>query len=97
MRPVTRRAFADPRLGIDTQAIRQWRILWSMTGLPSGYDDFYKVNGICMACRGFGRVTFGADRCEYCEGTGRAGLFETMVHQRHLLSALEEWDGDGSE
>jgi hypothetical protein len=89
------RALVDPRLGNDLEAIRQWRILWSLTGLPSGLDDCLRFNGVCLGCRGRGRTTFGADRCDRCDSTGRAGLVETMVYQRNQLSQLEKEGGGG--
>jgi len=88
-----KRALVDPRLGTDLEAIRQWRILWSLTGLPDGLLDCWRFNGVCVMCRGIGRLTFGADRCETCGGTGRAGLVETVMYQEQQLSQLET-EGD---
>ena len=87
------RALVDTRLGMDKEAIRQWQILWSLTGMPSSLLDCLRFNGVCVWCRGQGRVGFGADRCDRCNGTGRAGLVETMMYQKQQLSQLEK-EGD---
>lgn len=40
--------------GVTTEQIRAWRQERSDRGLPSGIADFWRVTGICRACRGRG-------------------------------------------
>ena len=65
----------------DTQAIKRWRNVRHDAGLPSGYEDFYIVNGYCLTCRGAGEVEARpcrglgrreAETCSFCRGSGRA-------------------------
>jgi hypothetical protein len=66
--------------GFSLLAIREWRERESGAGRPSSLDDFYRLHGICAACKCYGLQMTGWDAesesplwtiCSVCGGSGR--------------------------
>lgn len=66
--------------GLSLLGIKAWREKEMAAGRPSGLEDFYRIHGVCAACRCTGLQMTGWDEqdqvplwtiCSACGGSGR--------------------------
>jgi hypothetical protein len=82
------------RHGLGFEQVKWWRERESKAGRPSGLDDFYRANQICISCRGLGKRVIGVrwrdeDGVEQSEIGPVADLVE-----RHGLDSPKNWLSD---
>ena len=69
--------------GFSLLGIKEWRAIEMAAGRPSGLNDFYRIHGVCAACKCSGVLMTGWDEhnqvplwtiCHVCSGTGRVSI-----------------------
>jgi hypothetical protein len=77
---ITQRPTSLEEHGFSLLGIKEWRTQELNAGRPSSLDDFFRIHGVCAACKCYGLQITGWDEeervplwaiCAACRGTGR--------------------------
>jgi len=82
------------RHGYDFENVKLWRERESKAGRPSGLDDFYRANRICVICRGLGKLAIGVRWCDQ-DGVEQSevGPVAALIEE-HGLDDPKNWFSD---